>query len=83
MVAAAEHACGLVDRDSAMLERAASEYTSPLARASATEDAGQASSAQGDHGCAAARLREAYDQYEQLGCAQGMARSNLSYAPAG
>jgi DNA-binding CsgD family transcriptional regulator len=74
MVAAAKHARGLVDRDSATLERAASEYSSPMARASATEDAGQASSAQGDHGCAAARLREAYDQYEQLGCAEGMSR---------
>ena len=39
MVAAAEHARGLVDRDSATLERAASEYSSPMARASATEDA--------------------------------------------
>jgi DNA-binding CsgD family transcriptional regulator len=74
MAAAAEHARGLVDRDSATLERAASEYASPTARASATEDAGHASAAQGDHGRAAATLREAYDQYEQLGCAEGMAR---------
>jgi hypothetical protein len=83
MVAAAEHARGLVDRDSATLERAAGEYSSPMARASATEDAGQASAAQGDHGCAAARLREAYDQYEQLGCAEGMARVRSQHAPAG
>jgi DNA-binding CsgD family transcriptional regulator len=74
MVAAAEHVRGLVDRDSATLERAASEYASPTARASATEDAGQASAAQGDYGRAAVRLREAYDQYERLGCTEGMAR---------
>ncbi len=74
MAVAAEHGRGLVDRDSAMLARAASEYSSPMARASATEDAGRASSARGDHGCAAARLREAYAQYEQLGCAEDMAR---------
>ena len=74
IAAAAQHARGLADRDSAMLERAASEYSAPIAKASATEDAAQASSAQGDHGCAEARLREAYAQYEQLGCAEDMAR---------
>ena len=74
MGAAAEHARGLMDRDSARLRRAASEYSSPMSRANATEDAGQASAAQGDDSCAATRLREAYDQYEQLGCAEGMAR---------
>jgi len=74
IAAAAKHVRGLVDRDSATLERAAKQYSSPMARASATEDAGQALSAQGDHGCAAARLREAYAQYEHLGCAEGMAR---------
>ncbi|MFZ0044466.1 MAG: helix-turn-helix transcriptional regulator [Streptosporangiaceae bacterium] len=74
MTAAAKHARGLIDRDSVTLECAASKYSSPVARACATEDAGQALSAHGDHGCAAARLREAYDQYEQAGCAEDMAR---------
>ena len=40
LAAAAAHARGLVERDSAALEQAASRYLAPLARARAVEDAG-------------------------------------------
>ncbi len=40
LAAAAAHARGLVERDSAALEQAASSYSAPLARARAVEDAG-------------------------------------------
>jgi DNA-binding CsgD family transcriptional regulator len=74
ITAAAAHVRGLVERDAPALQRAAGSYSAPMARAEATEDAGRASSARGDTGSAVARLREAYDQYERLGCAKGMAR---------
>ncbi len=60
VAAAAAHAHGLVERDSASLEQAAGRYSAPLARARATEDAGLACAAQGDQdqadGLAAAGL---------------------------
>jgi DNA-binding CsgD family transcriptional regulator len=83
MAAAASHARGLIQRDSATLEQAASAYSTPLARAQATEDAGLAWAAQGNQSDAVARLREAYAQYEQLGNADGMARIRSRLRAAG
>lgn len=74
IVAAAAHARGLLTRDRSMLDRAACAYTAPLARAQATEDAGRVSSAAGDRSDAVTRLRKAYEQYQEQGCADGMAR---------
>jgi DNA-binding CsgD family transcriptional regulator len=72
--AAADHVRGLLDRDAAALERAATAYSCPRARAAATEDAAQAAAASGDHGAAVAGWRRAYELYQQLECAPGMAR---------
>src|SRR5215472_901036 len=72
IAAAAAHVRGLVERDSAMLKRA-----------EATEDAGQVSSAQGDHSAAVARLRQAYQQYESQGCTEAMARVRSQLRVAG
>lgn len=83
IVAAAAHARGLLEHDCAMLDRAACAYTAPLARAQATEDAGRVSSASGDEGEAVTRLRKAYEQYEQQGCADGMARVRSRLREAG
>jgi len=83
IAAAAAHVRGLVERDSAMLKSAADAYSAPLARAEATEDAGQVSSAQGDHSAAVARLRQAYQQYESQGCTEAMARVRSQLRVAG
>ena len=72
--AAACHARGLIERDAALLQEAAGQYRAPLARASATEDAGVTRAAQGKQQDAVAQLQLAYAQYEQLGCAEAMAR---------
>lgn len=74
MTAAAAHVRGLVEHDSAALEHAARTYTAPLAKAAAIEDAGTASSAQGNQDDAIASLRVAYERYEKLGRAEEMAR---------
>jgi DNA-binding CsgD family transcriptional regulator len=83
IAAAATHARGLVERDSAMLDRAACAYSAPMSRAKATEDAGQVSSVRGDHGDAVARLRRAYEQYERQGRADDMARVRSQLRVAG
>jgi DNA-binding CsgD family transcriptional regulator len=83
MAGAAAHARGLVDRDSARLEQAASTYTAPLARAKATEDAGLAWADQGNRDNAVAWLREAYALYEQLGTVGAMARVRSQLRAAG
>ncbi len=83
MTAAAAHVRGLVEHDCAALERAACAYSAPLARASAIEDAGRASSAQGDHGRAVATLRLAYAQYEKMGRTEEMARVRSQLRGAG
>lgn len=72
--AAAAHALGLVEADTTALEYAASAYIGPQSRAQATEDTGQTYAMLGDGAMAVMRLREAYERYEQLGCAAGMAR---------
>src|SRR5262249_47845756 len=74
MEAAACHVRGLIERDAALLEEAADQYAAPLARAVATEDAGVTWAAQGKQQAAVAQLQHAYAQYEQLGCAEAMAR---------
>jgi DNA-binding CsgD family transcriptional regulator len=74
LAAAAAHARGLVDRDPAVLEQAARRYSACQRRAAATEDAGVAAAAHGDQDRAAATLRRAYAQYEELGSAEAMAR---------
>ncbi|HUC57562.1 MAG TPA: helix-turn-helix transcriptional regulator [Streptosporangiaceae bacterium] len=83
MAAAAAHARGLVDRDSARLEQAAGTYTAPLARAKATEDAGLAWADRGNQDNAVAWLREAYALYEQLGTVGSMARVRSQLRAAG
>jgi DNA-binding CsgD family transcriptional regulator len=74
LATAAVHARGLVDGDTAALERAADRYSAPLARAAATEDAALAAAANGDRAAAVARLRGAYEIYEQHGRPADMAR---------
>jgi DNA-binding CsgD family transcriptional regulator len=77
MAAAAHHARGLAEQDPTILDQAAERYTGAPARACALEDAGNAWA---DHGCrddAEDRLRRAYEIYERLGAADGMARVRL------
>jgi DNA-binding CsgD family transcriptional regulator len=74
MQAAANHVRGLIDGDAALLQKAADQYEAALPRASATEDAAVARAAQGKQQDAVAQLQHAYAQYEQLGCADAMAR---------
>jgi DNA-binding CsgD family transcriptional regulator len=83
MIAAAAHVRGLVEHDSAVLEHAARTYSAPLSKAAAIEDAGRASSAQGDQDDAIARLRMAYEQYEKMGCTEAMARVRSQLRVAG
>ena len=83
LAAAAAHVRGLVDRDPACLERAASTYSTPLARAKATEDAGLAWAGQGHQDNAVAWLRGAYALYEELGTACAMARVRAQLRAAG
>jgi DNA-binding CsgD family transcriptional regulator len=83
MDAAAAHVRGLAERDAVLLERAASAYSAPLASAEATEDAGQAYAACGDHDSAEAVLRRAHDQYDRLGCREGTARVRSLLRAAG
>jgi DNA-binding CsgD family transcriptional regulator len=74
MAAAGAHARGLIEQDPAALERAAKQYSSPLGRAWATEDAGAAWAQRGNSEPAVARLREAHALYRQLGAAGSAAR---------
>jgi DNA-binding CsgD family transcriptional regulator len=74
MAAAADHARGLVEEDPAALERAARGYATPVCRANALEDAGNAWAARGDQGKATVLLAQAHDLYEQLGHSQCTAR---------
>jgi DNA-binding CsgD family transcriptional regulator len=83
LVAAAAHAHGLVERDSAGLEQAAGKYSAPLNRATAAEDAGLSWAALGDQDQAVARLRQAYELYQQAGAVEGMARVRAELRTAG
>jgi DNA-binding CsgD family transcriptional regulator len=83
MAAAATHARGLVERDSATLEQAAATYSVQLGRARATEDAGLARAAQGHQEDAVARLRQAHALYEQLDDSEAMGRVRSQLRAAG
>ncbi len=83
VAAAAVHARGLVDRDTARLEAAARTYSALWGKAQASEDAGQASSGRGDTGAAVVSLRRAYELYERQECAEGMARVRSQLRIAG
>jgi len=83
LMAAAAHARGLLEHDPAALELAALAYSAPLAKAAAIEDAGRASSVQGDQNHGVARLRRAYEQYEKLGRTEEMARVRSHLRVAG
>ena len=74
MVAAADHARGLVEQNPPVLERAADTYSAALARACALEDAGHAWAEQGQQDDAVDRLQQAHALYEQAGAAACMAR---------
>jgi DNA-binding CsgD family transcriptional regulator len=74
MTVAAVHAAGLIGWDPAALEGAAAGYSSVLAKAWATEDAGLAWAERGGKERAAARLREAHALYQRVGSSDGMAR---------
>lgn len=74
MAAAGAHARGLIEQDPAALERAAKEYSSPLGRAWATEDAGAAWAQRGNQEAAVARLRQAHALYRRLDAVDSAAR---------
>jgi DNA-binding CsgD family transcriptional regulator len=74
MAAAGVHARGLIEQDPAALQQAAKEYSSPLGRAWATEDAGAAWAQRGNRDAAVARLREAHALYRQLDAVDSAAR---------
>jgi DNA-binding CsgD family transcriptional regulator len=70
----AAHAGGIVDRDPARLEQAATDHADPWARASAAEDLGELLAAAGSHRDAIARLDEAIEDYDNTGAARDVAR---------
>ena len=77
MAAAAHHARGLAEQDPYILDQAAERYSAEPARACALEDAGNAWADRGRNDDAEVRLRQAYELYERLGTADGMARVRL------
>ena len=83
MAAAAEHASGLLDRDPAVLERAAERYAPGPGRACALEDAGRCWAEQGNESQAVVRLGQAHTLYRQLDDADGMARVRYGLRSAG
>jgi DNA-binding CsgD family transcriptional regulator len=83
MAAAGAHARGLIEQDPAALERAAKQYSSPLGRAWAAEDAGAAWAQRGNSEAAVARLREAHALYRQLDAADSAARVRAQLLAAG
>jgi DNA-binding CsgD family transcriptional regulator len=74
LIAAADHARGLLSRDAELLIGAATAHRRPWARARATEDAGVTLSA--NRGAAAARphLDRALDAYQEIGAEHDVAR---------
>jgi len=83
MAAAGAHARALIEQDPATLEDAAREYSSPLGRAWAAEDAGAAWAQRGNREAAVARLQEAHACYKQLDAADGAARVRARLLAAG
>jgi DNA-binding CsgD family transcriptional regulator len=67
VVAGADHARGLLDRDVALLERAAATHVSPLAQAAAMADLGMELVAEDEHDAGCARLERAIAMFECLG----------------
>jgi DNA-binding CsgD family transcriptional regulator len=74
MAAAADHACGLIHQDAALLEQVVGRYTTAQARATALEDAARALAGQGSQDSAVSLLSQAYALYEELGSAEDTAR---------
>jgi len=72
--ASAAHAGGIVHRDPARLEQAATGHTDPWARASAGEDLGVLLAETGSHSDAIARLDQAIEGYETTGADRDVAR---------
>ncbi len=66
----AVHHGGIVNRDPARLEQAATDHADPWARASAAEDLGELLAAAGSHRDAIARLDEAIEDYDNTGAAR-------------
>ena len=83
MAAAGAHARGLIEQDPAALERAAKEYSTPLGRAWATEDAGAAWAQRENRDASVARLREAHALYRQLDAMDSAARVRAQLLAAG
>jgi DNA-binding CsgD family transcriptional regulator len=74
LLAAADHARGLLESDPDQLLRAASAHRRPWARARATEDAGITISAQQGAAAAQPYLDRALDAYRELGTEHDVAR---------
>jgi DNA-binding CsgD family transcriptional regulator/tetratricopeptide (TPR) repeat protein len=72
--ASAAHARGIIDRDPARLERAATGHADSWARASAAEDLGELQAATGARRDAIAHLDLAIEGYETTGAARDVAR---------
>ncbi len=70
----AAHAGGIIDRDPARLEQAATGHADPWARASAGEDLGELLAATGSHRDAIARLDQAIEGYQTTGATRDVAR---------
>jgi DNA-binding CsgD family transcriptional regulator len=74
IAATATHARGLLDRDAAAFERAATGYRHPWAAASALEDAGVARCRDGDRLAARAAFSRALTAYDRAGADRDAAR---------
>jgi DNA-binding CsgD family transcriptional regulator len=72
--AAAAHARGLAEQDTAALAEAAERHPDRWARASAAEDLGVTQANRGQHQPAIDRLTEAIEGYQAVGAAADMAR---------
>jgi DNA-binding NarL/FixJ family response regulator len=72
--AAAAHALGLAEQDTALLAEAAERHPDPWARASAAEDLGVARARRAEDRQAIERLTEAIEGYQAVGAAADMAR---------
>jgi DNA-binding CsgD family transcriptional regulator len=74
IAAAATHARGLLDRDAAAFERAATSYRHPWAVASALEDAGVTRCRDGDQPAARGAFSRALTAYDRAGADRDAAR---------
>ncbi|GAA4558916.1 helix-turn-helix transcriptional regulator [Planotetraspora kaengkrachanensis] len=77
LAAAADHARGLVDGDSAKLSRAAASFRDPWSRASASEDLGAllgSTAGASDTDAAVLCLEQALEGYDQVGALRDVAR---------